>query len=219
MFLIFFLIGFANSQDFCVFFCQCGFRNVSCTNTPQFPSFENDFSIRALIIKDSSLSDIPSLERFASLKDIAFINTPNFECDEIQRLIDQGLTVHTDKLCFQDTTTNHELTSIHEESQLTTAAMNDVTEKTDLLAMTETFESQSTTIQAIVSTDEKLSAAVQLSITSIILVSISIFIFLTVVCLIILRIYKKHKYRQNRVQSIQINMYNSSSNIYRESQA
>lgn len=196
-----------NSQtDFCGFFCECGFQNVTCTNTPSFPVFENPGNIRALTLKDSSFSRIPSLSRFSSLRDIALINTPNINCEQTAYLEAVGLTVHTDKIChdpdrvtdtvFETSTPNYdtqyydttlfELSTVDFQTTTPTSVPEAVREDQSHLSSEDNDEKVNL---------ESSGKIIGLSVTSIILVSISIFIFIVVVTLAIIRIYKKSKYR------------------------
>lgn len=211
-FVLFLVVSVTAQSEFCQFFCNCGFRNVTCRGTPQFPSFENPFFIQALTIRDSEFSHIPNLDQFGSLRDLGFFNTPNINCESIQDVQSLGIRVHTDIICLQLTTESDLVTTfepIVHPWQFSTNNIWTYELSADFDADSTTFTVQTvydvtTTQPQEISSLALAKSAFSLSITAIVILSVSICIFLILVFIVLLKLYKRSRYRRNIVRNLQL---------------
>lgn len=119
-FMFVFVASVFSQNNFCEFFCVCGFHNVTCIGVSVFPVFPTTEWIQALSILKSDLSFIPDFTEFqyASLSAISFQECPSLECDDIEHFLIQRPNVHvySDLICTETTQPFSDTTALLFES-------------------------------------------------------------------------------------------------------
>ena len=148
MFKFFILFSCVLAQDnFCDFYCLCGFETVSCYNVPIFPSFPTSHWIRELTIESSNLNYIPDFGYFdfIALEKLIIFDCPRIPCSDITKLKKQRpeIEVIFDKICFTTTlgTTTATTTNLPEITTSQYIEMSTYEQPDSLLISTIDYES------------------------------------------------------------------------------
>ena len=209
VFILFCLLGLSNGQEnFCNFFCACGFEDVTCVGVSIFPIFESTQWIKRLTIIQSDIRSIPVLSEFdfIALELLKFEACPFLSCTEIDKFSIQrpDIDILTDQNCFQST---QEITTIYTTDftfeQSTDTTQDSYESTTKKLVMTE-----SSVISAAnenVGQENNNNNKTNLSATTAIIIS-CIALGLIVVVLACIHCFKKRS-RINRIESNYIEMH------------
>ena len=197
---LFVLLFAVKAQNFCEFFCVCGFDTATCVGVSVFPIFESTVWIKTLNIYQSDLKTIPVLSpyEFPALKDIYFENCPNLSCEKINILQKQrpSLNIHTDT-CFEKTTSSAETGNITTYETFTTASE---------------FESKQNPTETLRPSTENNRSKNKNDYTGVIAITIScISLALIALVLGIIYVVKKRNLR-NRVQNFHLDLFEGISN-------
>ena len=197
---LFVLLFAVKAQNFCEFFCVCGFDTATCVGVSVFPIFESTVWIKTLNIYQSNLKTIPVLSQydFPAMTDIYFENCPNLSCETINILQKQrpSLSIHMDT-CFEKTTSSVETGNITTYATFTTE---------------KSFESTQNSMETSRPITEKNSSKNKNDYTGVIAITISCISLAFIALILGILYYVKKRQLRNRVQSFHLDLFEGISN-------
>ena len=97
IFLLFLISHCFAQENFCESFCYCTSNTATCSGVPIFPDFEDYTWQKYIVIRSSTLREVPTLYHFPALVHVQFESCP-YICADIDhaRIINPNIFIYSD---------------------------------------------------------------------------------------------------------------------------